>query len=372
MVARRQETEAAASPERRASVACAIFGRKTMTRFVKPAVAGLLLLSPWIGACRPASSHVAVEGSPPTLPVQAPSSSSDASSPPAESAAVPSSVPASVVAAPALLPPVVVLERVRCRAAGPFYKVAMSEDGRLELTGDVGQTDGSPRVTWIARAEVRSLVDRLLAANIGASAHAVCTQSDTQQCSMHPCTISLQVSRAGATQETSWTNDAPRPGPELLAGVIDVERVARLWQWIDAGASATSISPCSSQHDCTVRADSCGGLHARLLGDRHPPEGPGSCAQTIQPRGDVEPICRDGRCAMAPVNDPSRTCSNDAQCTPVANGCTAYGAIRRDRERIREIAIRNDHLHCAETDVRSPMPAVACLHGVCITRAPAH
>lgn len=92
---------------------------------------------------------------------------------------------------------------------------------------------------------------------------------------------------------------------------------------------------------------------------------PADCAASIAPKGEVEPVCQESRCAMAPAGRPFRACQADAQCTVAQVGCD-LGAVRRDK--VRDLAVRNDHHRCEESAGElapgAQRPAAACLRGV--------
>jgi hypothetical protein len=305
----------------------------------------------------PGPSAVAAEarGGPPA-PSAAPPSATDSRPP-----ATPQPPPPAAAPDPAASP-VIVLEHQPCRTARPAYRLLVALDGKVELVA-LANLPFSSKAWAIDPEAVRHLFDEATRSGIERMGHGRCTPTADRRCSMHPCATSLAISQGGVMHVTSSTDDA-EPLPARVALIAEVEKVTRAWQWVDPAIEASAAGPCASEHDCTVIADRCGGLHASLVGKTVDPPAPQTCSASSRPKEKVEPLCVDARCVLAPVNADTRRCQADAQCTAVRVGCDGVGAVRKDA--VRQIAVRNDHLQCPGP--AAPLPAAACLRGVCVTR----
>jgi hypothetical protein len=270
--------------------------------------------------------------------------------------------PSATSSAEAAAPPknAVSLVQSACRSERAGYRLSLSEDGAIVLS-----MDGAPeRRRSVAPDLVQQLARDLVAAGIGDWGRQTCMPSADTRCNMHPCFVTLSVVRDGSTLIASRSADAASNGA-MSKAIARVEKLAQLWRWVDSGVEPDAAGPCTRAHECTLLRDRCRGLHAVRNGANKPIP-VGACELSTQPKDSVEPVCGDdGRCALEPVDADSRRCRTSVECSAVRLGCDAFGAVRRDQ--LKRIAVRNDHLRCAET--AGPVPRVACLEGVCVTRA---
>lgn len=262
-------------------------------------------------------------------------------------------------AAPPQAPGVVVLEHAPCRSDRSALRVALAANGSVSVA-----TAGEPPQTGsVPAAEVDALVQALAAAGVERWGNLRCKQSEQSRCGMHPCVVTLKV-RVGGVEHLA-SSDGSAAHAELARGIARVKRVAQTWRYLDSDLDPDAAGPCQSAHDCGLVQDSCGGLHAVLASKAKARAASGDCALAIFPKSGVEPSCVAGRCALLPVLGNARSCTRSAECSAVSH-CGHYGAVRRDQ--LKKIALKNDHRACNAPS--GPVPPVACLHGVCVTRGP--
>ena len=327
----------------------------------------LALLAVWC-ACSGSPAPVGATGTP---PVAVPTATPDATRDIATADAT-TEDPAPALA-PTVAAPAIVVERPACRSR-PGSRLAIGRDGQLAWTDSTTtRTAFLATDPVLAAAAVTGLEARALAGGLAGWGHLSCDPTVARaRCSMHPCAITVTVTTSdGTTAVASRTNDAAVSLPFARA-VADIERTARVWRWSDPAVEPGADAPCASSVECTVVADSCRGLHAVRLGVARQPPTPDRCELASSPRGDVEPACVDHRCVLAPADADSQHCARARDCTPAWIACSGYTAVRT--EFLRDIAIRNDHestLPCPPASDPSPrpVPAAACLHGICVVRA---
>ncbi len=279
------------------------WGRDHGMRMRAACLAGFALVAAVV-ACGPAPLHVVSED--PVAP------------PPWGTAPEPSQPPPSAPGPPVasavdafLVEAAIVLEAPPCRNGGAAYRVSIAEDGGMVMQDlrrldDVHPSAGAGvRRDQVDPAAVRALVDRALAAGVASWGHGSCVSSETERCSMHPCTVRLTVRRDGVTHVASASDVGSWP-PAVKFGlaVADVQSLVRSWRWDDPAVPVAWAGPCEAAADCELRSDRCGRLHAWPRTAPTSLDFSGDCSRSASPRRGATATCVDGRCALAPVDPP--------------------------------------------------------------------
>jgi hypothetical protein len=263
---------------------------------------------------------------------------------------------------PAIISPpaAVSLEFSACRSLPKNRRISITAEGMVTLS-----EEGAPeRRGAVPSHSVEALVNELATKGIASWGDIRCTPTNSSRCGMHPCFTTLRAT-VGGTERSASTDSDSKTDPRFLDAVVQIQRLAQAWRWSDEALDPDARGPCSTSHDCSLIKDECGGLHAALSNKPKARATIGDCARTVFPKSDVEPSCDSRRCALSPVTPDARSCKRNAECS-VVSFCGSWGAIRRDR--VKRVALKNDHRACAAPV--GPAPAVACLQGVCVTRAP--
>lgn len=126
---------------------------------------------------------------------------------------------------------------------------------------------------------------------------------------------------------------------------------------------------CSNATDCTLARDRCGGPYAHANGQPMAVATPVHCPPaTYVPS---EPACNAGRCEAVAATSPSlRSCSTDAECMPLSWVCGGWWAVARSQEQAATAeVVAAARRHSCQPSTSPPPPPVACLEGICVTRA---
>jgi hypothetical protein len=155
------------------------------------------------------------------------------------------------------------------------------------------------------------------------------------------------------------------PAPEVTEGEADGEAGGGS----DEGDSPATVA-CASAYECTLVQDHCGRIHGAPLSRPVPPEVHPACRAARQAR--MRPVCEEGVCVAQQIEDPDWTsCHTSADCMTIAWPCSPPIAIGRiHRAEAEAVAAANAQSRACRAPADTRTPAVECLMGACVARAP--